>query len=226
MDSKRTMGTSDQTALLTSIVAIDKKGAIGCRNELPWKLKTDMQFFRSQTIGNTVIMGRKTFDSIGGNGLPRRTNIVLSHNNVLFANTAACQLALSIPESLFRAEETGSDEIFVVGGALTYGQFAPLVDRYLVTIVDYEVPDADAFLDPNILDTFEKWGPTLISETSASSDNDEHNFAIYEFCAPDHEERQAKRLELIDSFRSAIKKPKNHKRAAKAPGLPQDAFAF
>lgn len=210
---------------LTSIVAVDRNGAIGCRNELPWKLKSDMKFFRENTIGNAVIMGRKTYDSIGC-CLPRRTNIVLSHNNVLFDGTDHCQLALSIPEAMYRAASSDCDEIFVIGGALTYNQFAPLVDRYLVTVVDYDVPDADAFLDPDVLAQIEDWGPELLSKTEAMEGVDEHPFVIYEVGAPDIEERAKARAELISRYSEGFKKPAKRKSSAPRSSFSQDAFAF
>lgn len=210
---------------LTSIVAIDRHGAIGCQNELPWKLKTDMAFFKTCTIGNAVIMGRKTYDSIGC-CLPKRTNIVLSHNNILFNGTPQCQLAMSIQESLYQASSTACEEVFVVGGALTYSQFAPLVDRYLVTIVDYEVPGADAFLDESILASIQAWGPTKLSDTSAQEGIDEYAFSIYEVPAPDAEQRSAERTALIEQYAEQLKRPKRRKPTKRGEGFSQDAFAF
>lgn len=216
-----------RTKRLTSIVAIDSDGAIGCRNELPWKLKTDMTFFRTNTVGNAVIMGRKTYDSIGG-CLPKRKNVVLSHNNVLFEGTPDCQLALSIPESLFLASRAKCDEIFVVGGGLTYSQFAPLVDRYLITIVDHKVSNADAFLVEDILTAIQKWGPQKLSQIAASDGVDEYPFSIYEVNAPDLGARRTQRAELIKGFSASIfrKKPKRNRTGNSANGLSQDAFAF
>src|SRR5436309_740216 len=131
-DSKGFMSRASQKSSLTSIVAIDKNGAIGCRNTLPWRLKSDLAFFRQTTNGNAVIMGRKTYDSIGC-CLPNRKNIVLSHSYDLFHSTPDCQLAHSIEEALARAGNSPSREAFVIGGAATYAQFANLIDRYLVT---------------------------------------------------------------------------------------------
>lgn len=196
-------------ARLTSIVAIDRNGAIGCRNELPWKLKSDMAFFRTTTMGNTVIMGRKTYDSIGS-PLPGRKNVVLSHNWQLFDSTADCQLANSIPECLAQAQLNRSREAYVIGGAATYREFASLVDRYLITVVDYEVPDADAFLSQEILDEVAGWDTQPLDSVCSSPDRDQYAFRVFEALAPDTEERADERQRmlakvLIEKQKAAVK---------------------
>lgn len=221
------MSAMSPSPRLTSIVAVDRNGAIGCRNSLPWKLKTDMSFFRQATTGQSVIMGRKTYDSIGC-PLKGRKNIVLSHNWQLFDSTPDCKLAHSIPESLAQAYQNRSREVFIIGGAATYLEFAPLVDRYLITVVDCEVPDADAFLATEIRDELSGWGSVLISSVAASPDADEHSFKIYEIETPDSDERADVRQHLISSF--LIKKqkaPTSRVRGQSAnTGPPQIAFAF
>lgn len=193
------MARTGQIARLTSIVAIDKNGAIGCRNELPWKLKTDMAFFKSTTMNHSILMGRKTFDSIGGRPLPNRKNIVLSHNGLLFDSTPDCRLALSVEESLAVAAQNRSKEVFVIGGAATYREFAGLVDRYLVTIVDHIAEDADAFLADEIRQEFDGWGAVELASHEPSPGQDQFGFKIYEFEAPDAEERSDARQRMIAS---------------------------
>jgi dihydrofolate reductase len=78
---------------LTSIVAVNRDGVIGRRNGLPWRLRTDMKFFREQTLDNVVIMGRKTFDSLGRGALPRRYNIIISGHFALFPEDSDCRTA-------------------------------------------------------------------------------------------------------------------------------------
>lgn len=177
---------------LTSIVAVNRDGAIGCQNQLPWRLKTDLKFFRSQTVNNVVIMGRKTYDSIGG-CLPNRTNMVLSHNGVLFESTPTCQLRTSIPEVLFSAARIKAKEVFVVGGASTYEQFAPFVDRYLVTVVDKQIAGADAFLSESVFGDVGDWEITQIGKYPATPDVDEAPFEIFQWIAKDVVERSALR---------------------------------
>jgi dihydrofolate reductase len=172
------MAYTGQIGRLTSIVAIDRNGAIGCRNALPWKLKTDMAFFKSTTMNHSVLMGRKTFDSIGKKPLPNRKNIVLSHNGLLFDSTVDCCLALSVPESLAIATQSRSREIYVIGGAATYSEFAPLVDRYLVTVVDHIAEDADSFLAEEIRREFEGWDSVEIASYAPTPGQDQYGFNI------------------------------------------------
>jgi dihydrofolate reductase len=181
---------------LTSIVAVNRDGAIGCQNQLPWRLRTDLKFFKAQTLNNVVIMGRKTYDSIGG-CLPNRTNIVLSHNSVLFENTPTCQLSLSIPEVLFSTSRIRSKEVFVVGGASTYEQFAPFVDRYLVTVVDKPIEGADAFLSESVFGDVGDWAVSLIGEYPATPGIDEAPFAIYEWTAKNADVRHTLRESVV-----------------------------
>ena len=212
---------------LTSIVAIDLRGAIGCDNTLPWRLKNDMAFFREKTIGNTVIMGRKTYNSIGSNPLPRRNNIVLSHNSVLFEAVPSCQLVLSVEEALYRADRNADEEIFVIGGAQTYEQFDSLVDRYLVTIVDHEVPDADAFLSDRVLQSFRDWQRVEIASFRATADQDEFAFSIFEVSAPDGEARRRVREKMIETFAGKVTARCGPLKKPKATlAISQDAFAF
>lgn len=211
---------------LTSIVAIDLRGAIGCDNTLPWRLKSDMAFFRESTTGNTVIMGRKTYNSLGSKPLPRRNNIVLSHNNVLFEDAPACQLALSVEEALFLAERNADEEIFVIGGAQTYEQFDRLIDRYLLTIVDHEVPNADARLSDAVLSSFREWDRVELARYVAD-DQDEFAFAIYELTAPDCDKRRAARKQMIEGHSQKIGAKKTRSGAVRAKlAATQDAFAF
>lgn len=202
---------------LTSIVAIDLRGAIGCDNTLPWRLKTDMAFFRKQTLGNSVIMGRKTFDSLGGKPLPKRNNIVLSHNATLIQSEPSCRLAHSVDETLCVTSKLNDDEAFVIGGAQTYGQFDDLVDRYLVTVVDHQVPNADAFLSQQVLNSLRDWERKEVGKFDAIDGQDEFAFSIFEIVAPNIEERRELRSQRVCSFSDKaqiIKKPRTVRKSA------------
>lgn len=212
---------------LTSIVAIDRNGAIGCRNALPWRLKSDLAFFRSSTVEQTVIMGRKTYESIGG-ALPKRKNIVLSHNAVLHNSTDDCWWARSVDEALDRAERNRSHEVFVVGGAATYLEFANLVDRYLVTFVDFVAPDADAYLDKAIMADLNGWESREIATYPILEGRDDHQFRIVELAAPNAEERSATRSRMIVELREHAYRAKPQKsqtlRARQTAIQPRFAF--
>ncbi|MBR1962938.1 MAG: dihydrofolate reductase [Alistipes sp.] len=120
--------------MISIIVAIAENGVIGDKNALLWNIKEDMRRFRTTTTGHPVIMGRKTFESIG-RPLPKRTNVVITRGDTTFEG---CEVAHSLEEAIamFPAE----DEIFIIGGAQIYAQALPLADRLYLTIVhsDYE----------------------------------------------------------------------------------------
>ncbi|SMQ65081.1 dihydrofolate reductase [Sphingopyxis terrae subsp. ummariensis] len=206
---------------LTSIVAVSRKGAIGCKNELPWRLKSDLKFFRETTSNNVVILGRMTYESIG-KCLPNRTNLVLSHNAVLFQDTDDCRVVCSIEESLFAASRYSSKETFVIGGASTYLQFSPLVDRYLITVVDKDVPDADAFLSEDVFGDPDNWNIRSLGEYPAVQGVDEAPFAVYEWTAKDAARRESLRRSLVDEFFSRNHLLKRSTKRAPSKGvLPQ-----
>jgi dihydrofolate reductase len=124
---------------LTMIVARARDGAIGRANALPWRLPEDLRHFKAATLGHPVLMGRRTFESIG-RPLPGRTNVVLTRDPAW--SHAGCERAGSLDEALSRCR--GAAEVFVIGGARLYAEALPRADRLLVTEVDLDVPDADA----------------------------------------------------------------------------------
>lgn len=166
---------------LTSIVAMNHDGAIGACNSLPWRLKADLQFFRRTTVGNVVIMGRLTFESLGSKPLPKRFNVVLTHSYNLFPSTPGCVSALGIDEGLLRADiEAGkAKECYIIGGASMYEQFAPYVDRYLITLVDKAVPDADTFVGLGIFGDPDDWEIEELARHGSDQEN-EADFTILE----------------------------------------------
>lgn len=184
---------------LTSIVARSSdSAAIGVDNRLPWKIRTDLKFFREQTLDCVVVMGRKTHHSLGG-CLPRRKNIVVSHDPAPFATHEDCKCVSSIEEALHAAYiSSGSEDSgFVVGGAMMYEQFAPFVDRYLITEVDKIVDDADTFFDERNFINSVQWKRSLLHEGTANQTGDECDFRIYEYRAIDADKIAARRNEAI-----------------------------
>jgi len=186
---------------LTSIVAVNSQGAIGCNNELPWRIKTDLRFFRDQTLDQVVIMGRKTLDSMG-KALPKRHNIVLSHNSVLFQKTDNSEVATNVAEALIFAEKCKGKEVFVVGGAATYKLFSPLVDRYLITMVDKFVPNADAYFDQEIFRNEDDWILRCRDDVKFSPEDDESPFQVFEMLHKRPREIKAARDALILEHKS------------------------
>lgn len=140
---------------ISLVVAIAHDNAIGANNQLLVHVPGDLPRFKALTTGHTVVMGRKTFDSLPKGALPNRRNIVMTHQVGL--QLVNCEVAHSV-EGLF--ESVSSDEeIFVIGGSEIYSLFLPFAKKLFLTILDKSFPSADAFF-PHI--NFEEF--TLQSE--------------------------------------------------------------
>ena len=134
---------------LNIIAAVAANNAIGYQNELLYHIKADMQRFRQLTTGHTVIMGRKTFESLPGGALPDRRNIVLSRSTQLVLTGA--EVYPSLEEALKHCAE--DEEVFIMGGASVYRQAMPLADKLFMTEIDAEAAEADVYfpaIDPEI----------------------------------------------------------------------------
>jgi dihydrofolate reductase len=124
------------------IVAVSRNNAIGAKNKIPWKLKSDLELFKNVTMGCPIIMGRKTFESIG-RCLPGRLNIVLSKTKKDSNNEALYFANIESMESYF--EKNGIKEAFIIGGAKIYEAFLSKVTTIHLSEVMCEVKDADTF---------------------------------------------------------------------------------
>ncbi len=124
---------------LSIIVAMAQNRTIGVNNTLPWRCPEDLKHFKALTMGHHMIMGRKTYDSIG-KPLPGRTTVVVTRNTDLSID--GCVVAHSLQEAI--ASCAGDQEIFVVGGAELYRQAIPLVDTLYLTEIQQDV-EGDAF---------------------------------------------------------------------------------
>jgi dihydrofolate reductase len=164
---------------LSLIVATAHNNVIGRNNELPWYLPQDLKYFKSITLGKPVIMGRKTFESIG-KPLPGRTNIVVtrqkdwSFSGVLVAKNV--EEALEIGQQ-FRTEQNSlTEEMMVIGGAEIYRHALPIANRIYLTRIDVNVDGGDAHF-PEL--SSEEW--KLISELPGDPDATlKHKFLIFE----------------------------------------------
>ena len=137
------------------IVAVSDNNAIGRNNELLWHISEDLRFFRRSTTGSPIIMGRKTFESIG-RPLPMRVNIVVSRS---YKTGEEVAVVSSLEEAFKLAEETNLERCFVIGGGQVYAQALPLVDRLVVTHVHTVIEDADTFfpsIDPEVWQVAER----------------------------------------------------------------------
>lgn len=126
------------------IVAISDNNAIGRDNQLLWHISEDLRFFRRQTLGWPIIMGRKTFESIG-RALPGRVNIVISRN---FTTGEDVAVTGSLEEAFEVAQSTNLEKCFVMGGGQIYAQALEQADRLVVTHVHTVIEDADTFFPP------------------------------------------------------------------------------
>ncbi len=127
--------------MLKILVAFDENRVIGKNNALIWHLPADLKRFKALTTGHVIIMGRKTFESIG-KPLPNRTTIVVSRQTEL--QIEGVILAHSVEEAILKAKTITRDDIFIVGGAEIYALSMPLADEILVTQL-HDIFDGDAF---------------------------------------------------------------------------------
>jgi dihydrofolate reductase len=126
------------------IVAVDKNNCIGKGNDLPWHIPKDLQYFKERTLGCPVIMGRKTFESIG-RPLPKRLNIVVTRNKDYKAPEGVLVLQ-DLEQAIEKAkEESATGKIFIIGGGEIFKKTLPTVDTVFITRVDLEVEDGEAF---------------------------------------------------------------------------------
>ena len=137
---------------IIGIVAVDRNLAIGKGGKLPWHYSADMKFFKETTIGNAVVMGRRTWLTLKG-PLPDRQNIVLSRDQSLAASETL--IVLSDVESVLDFARQQEGHLFVIGGAKVYESFLPHIQRWIVTEVPLTVEGADTFMPENFLDGFE-----------------------------------------------------------------------
>ncbi len=155
-------------------MAVADNGVIGKDGAVPWYLPADLAHFKQTTIGHPIIMGRKTYESIG-RALPGRTNIVITRNHNFHAE--GCMVTSSINKTIRIAKSTdGSDEVFIIGGSEIYNLAMPLAKRIYLTKVHAAV-DGDKFLiyDPS------EWRQVSDEKHSSDAKNSyNYNFTIQE----------------------------------------------
>jgi len=129
-----------QTPRVTLILARARNGVIGAKGGLPWHLPEDLAFFKRTTMGHPIVMGRKTWESIG-RPLPGRRSVVVTRDRTFFATGAEVVHSLNDAVALC----AGSDEIFVIGGAQLYAEALGRADRLLLTEIDADF-EGDTFM--------------------------------------------------------------------------------
>jgi dihydrofolate reductase len=158
------------------LVAVAENGVIGRGGKLPWRLSRDLEQFKRVTMGHTIIMGRRTWESIG-RPLPGRRMIVVSRQSDYCIDIGGIEVAHSFDESVRRAGQAGDEEAFVIGGAELYREALPRADRLYVTRVRAEVA-GDTVL-PKI-----DWAQWRLTETEQHDADDKNDypfvFEVYE----------------------------------------------
>lgn len=128
--------------ILSLIVAIAEDGAMGKNNGLPWYLPADLRFFKKSTMGKPVIMGRRTWESLG-RPLPGRLNVVLSSLEMDLPQDVL--LYHELKDAIARVAQEGLDEAFIIGGSKLFAESLPQLQRLYITRIQTTVPDADTF---------------------------------------------------------------------------------
>ena len=167
--------------MISIIAAIGKNNELGKANKLLWDLPADMKYFREKTAGRTVIMGRKTFESIGY-PLPKRRNIVITRGPNYDKDGIETTSSLENALKLFPKKEKGSkgkdEEIFIIGGAEVYKQAIDIVDKLYITHVDEMFTDADTYF-PEI--TPDVWKEVAREKHNPDPENKiGYTFSVYE----------------------------------------------
>ncbi len=156
---------------LSIIVALAKNNVIGVDNSLPWHLPADLKYFKATTMGKPIVMGRKTFQSIG-RPLPGRRNIVITRNENWRAD--GVEIACSADEA--HSLTADCPEAMVIGGAQIYNQMLPLVDRLYVTEVNLDVAGDTFFPEINTA----SWREVSRDHHGAEVDAPAYSFVVYE----------------------------------------------
>ena len=173
MDTTSSYVTPKKNNMISLIAAIGKNNELGKKNALLWSLPADMKHFRETTSGHTVIMGQKTFESIG-RPLPNRRNIVLTQDKNL--KIAGVEIVYS-PEEVENLLDKDTEN-FVIGGGMIYKLFIDKADRLYITHVDASFPDADTFF-PEIIPVV--WNEISHQEHKKDSENPfNYTFSVYE----------------------------------------------
>ena len=158
---------------IAAIAAMSQNRVIGSENQIPWYLQEDFRFFKRTTLNHHIIMGRKTFQSIG-KPLPKRTNIVVTRNPFFIASGVIT--ANSLENALSIAAENGETEAFIIGGGTIYEQSLPFLDKIYLTEVETEI-SGDTFF-PKL--DFDEWQSSEVMSHPKDNKND-FNFTIKEF---------------------------------------------
>ena len=162
--------------IISFVVAIDKHRVMGHHNQLPWQMPADLQHFKKLTLNKPIVMGRKTYESIG-RPLPMRRNIILTHDKNFI--TEGCEI-FCCPDDILHALKS-EPEIMVIGGATLFELWLPIADRLYITYIEGEFK-GDVF--------FPEWNHQIWNEVSreahVADDKNPHDYIFTEWkkCLP------------------------------------------
>ena len=143
--------------MISAIVAVDNNWGIGFNGDLLEHIPEDLKYFKQLTTGNTVIMGRKTWDSLPNKPLPNRTNIVITNNTNMEGQAEFMDLIDAMLYFIYNK----NDDIFIIGGGKIYEELLPMCDRVYVTKIFKDHNQVDTYF-PN-LDESDEWAPAMQS---------------------------------------------------------------
>ena len=160
--------------MISMIAAVAENRVIGSKNTIPWHLPADFKYFKENTLGKVIVMGLRTFESIGGKPLPDRKNVILN-NDPNYMPPQECFVARSIEEVLEFSKKDG--EVMICGGASVYKQFLPLAQRLYLTYV-HATTEGDTFF-PEV--NLAEWNEVKRTDCKADEKNAfDYSFVILE----------------------------------------------
>lgn len=160
--------------MISLLVAMDRNNVIGFENDMPWHLPNDLKYFKEKTTGHTIIMGRKTYDSIG-RPLPNRKNVILTRQTTEFPNDV--EVIHNIEEIYEWQKSHPNEELFVIGGGDIFKQVLPFADRLYITKID-EAFEGDTFFPEFSLSDWKL--TTSIKGEKNSKNNYDYYFQQYD----------------------------------------------
>ena len=162
--------------MISAIVAVDNDWGIGYNGELLEHIPEDLKYFKALTTGHTVVMGRKTWDSLPKKPLPNRINIIITRNSIFYKYTEKSinYKCLNLQETIDLIVNSFNSDIFIIGGGTIYKELLPFCERVYVTKIHKSHENVDTYF-PN-LDEMEDWYCSVVGELQT------YNDISYSFC--------------------------------------------
>ena len=159
--------------IISSLVAMNGNKLIGVNNDLPWKLKDDLEHFKNYSMHKPIIMGRNTYDSIG-RPLPNRTNIIVSNT---LNEVSGCYICNSLDQAVLLGKEHTNDEIILIGGAKIFEEGMKIINKLVISWVDADHLKGDVYFPEFDMNDWVE----VSSDVYQKSDNNEFSFKISEY---------------------------------------------